>query len=558
MYDLLCVLFLVVVPAIFSSSLQPSVQLGQGLLKGKYETTLNNRKISSFLGIPYAEPPISKLRFEAPVAASKWSGILNATILPPECLQYSHMTYKYDFCQVTGSEDCLYLNVYTPKLFDGSEVKLMDVIVYIHPGAFMYFSSSYSSPTALLDRDVVFVTFNYRLGVLGFLSTGDHVVPGNNGLKDQILALQWVKKNIRTFGGDPDRVTIAGLDAGAASVHYHLLSPLSKGLFKSAISASGSALCPWAIAENVREKAAKIADELGCPTGDSKSMVDCLRNRPASSIVGFSKIFIPWLYNPFAPFGPVVEQNGPTAFISDSPLNIIKKGKVNNVPWLVSFTSDQGLYPAAELLGTKSYITEMEQSWEELLPHLLDFNYTVAHDRLAEVSKAIKDHYKINLQTAEGKKNFIQLFSDRLYLQGITHAAKLHAAQISSPVYMYKFSYPGRYSVSDTMTKFQPVERYGVCHGDDMIYLLPMPWFHLNNQDDIAMSILLRDIWVNFATKGKLDWSPVNDDLSKLLVLNIEGPDNLEQTVTKDYSQDEFWLSLNIKENIISNNRDEL
>lgn len=148
--------------------------------------------------------------------------------------------------KILGTEDCLYVNIYTPKI----HAKL-DVIVYIHGGAFMFGSGAIYQPHILLDKNVVYVTLNYRLGPLGraicnlrrerdkflwnwisgFLSTEDDVSPGNNGLKDQILALKWVKENIQYFGGNPNSITITGTSAGGASVHFHTLTKESRGIY---------------------------------------------------------------------------------------------------------------------------------------------------------------------------------------------------------------------------------------------------------------------------------------------------------------------------------------
>lgn len=162
----------------------------------------------------------------------------------------------------------------------------------IHGGGFTFGFGHIYGPDYIIDiPDVVVVTFNYRLGPLGFLTTGDSICPGNNGLKDQTLALEWVQRNIHAFGGDPNKVTIVGLSAGGASVHYHYLSELSEGLFKRGYSFSGSALCPWAFQRDGVEKTKRLAANLGCPNSDSKTMVKCLRRRPARKIVEQMKNF---------------------------------------------------------------------------------------------------------------------------------------------------------------------------------------------------------------------------------------------------------------------------
>ncbi|XP_024082889.1 esterase FE4-like isoform X2 [Cimex lectularius] len=321
------------------------VTVDQGVLRGREFATHGNRTVYAFQGVPYAKPPLGDHRFKEPVMASSWIGVYDATAFSDVCMQYSHPHYK-SAEPIEGSEDCLYLNVYTPEVPDVPGGRL-STIVMLHGGAFTFGSGNFVGAEFLLDHDVILVTVNYRLGPLGFLSTEDDVVPGNMGLKDQLLALKWVHRNIPSFGGDPTRITLAGMSAGAASVHYHLLSPKSRGYFHRAISMSGSALCPWAQTENAKEKTKRIAGNLGCPTTDSYTLIKCLRKRPAKKIVSQVKEFMPWLFYPFTPFGPTVEPQVPTAFIDEPPVDIILNRKANDVPWLISFDKDEGLYPGA-------------------------------------------------------------------------------------------------------------------------------------------------------------------------------------------------------------------
>ncbi|XP_049790858.1 esterase FE4-like [Schistocerca nitens] len=187
---------------------------------------------------------------------------------------------------VTNLLNSLEINVHKSPLPSVNSIHpKLDVVIFFHPGAFMFGGGDWYGPHYIMDRSVVLVTVNYRLNVLGFLSTLDEVLPGNNGLKDQVLALKWVKKNIATFGGNPDSVTIAGTSAGASSVQYHFLSPLSKGLFVRGISTSGTALCAWANAEGMREKAFRLGAAVGCDTDSSTMLIRCLRSRPAGQLV---------------------------------------------------------------------------------------------------------------------------------------------------------------------------------------------------------------------------------------------------------------------------------
>ena len=203
---------------------------------------------------------------------------------------------------------------------------------------------SYSRPDFLMDHEVVFVTFNYRLGVFGFLSTEDDVVPGNNGLKDQVLALEWVRDNVASFGGNPGSVTITGLSAGGASVQLHYFSPLSRGLFQRGFSQSGVGLNPFTIQEEPLMRAKKLGAAVGCPSSSTRGLVECLKQRPAKHILSKISSFFTYGFLPCIPFGPVVEKGGSRPFLATDPYILLKTGQVYDVPWVVSTTSHEGLF----------------------------------------------------------------------------------------------------------------------------------------------------------------------------------------------------------------------
>lgn len=214
-----------------------------------------------------------------------WTTELPTIADPPVCIQRD--PFRRDQTLV-GTEDCLYLNVYAP--LDHSPVHgPLPVMVFFHGGGFMCGSgiSAFYGPDFLLDHDVIFVGVNYRLGPLGFLSTGDTRAPGNFGLKDQQLALQWVQANVAQFGGDPRLVTIFGESAGGASVTYHMQAPRSQGLFARAISQSGTNLAPWSQPAHpgvAAQRAAKLAAIVGCETEAGSEMVECLRGVSAADL----------------------------------------------------------------------------------------------------------------------------------------------------------------------------------------------------------------------------------------------------------------------------------
>lgn len=189
---------------------------------------------------------------------------------------------------IEGVEDCLYANVYVPML-EEKDAPLMPVIIWIHEGAFQRGAGTYTKARYLMDRDVILVTFNYRLGLFGFLSTEDSVVSGNMGLKDQNLAIKWVVENIKRFGGDPKQISLFGASAGASSVHFHYLSKMSAGLFKNGVSFSGTALSPWAYDPKPMENTKRLAAVVNCTTDSSDAMVECLKKIPANGLAEGTK-----------------------------------------------------------------------------------------------------------------------------------------------------------------------------------------------------------------------------------------------------------------------------
>ncbi|KAL7646027.1 UNVERIFIED_CONTAM: hypothetical protein RMT77_002928 [Armadillidium vulgare] len=254
----------------------PLIQVKQGLVKGIKDKSLGEKEFYSYLGIPFAEPPEGKLRFKDPVPLESWDGILDGTKPPVSCLQGSLFNLP-NTLTVSGKEDCLRLNVYTKV--PNQQNKKLPVMVFIHGGAFVLGSANEYQPYILMNEDIVLVVIQYRVGIFGFLSTEDSVMPGNMGLKDQQLALKWVKGNIESFGGDSNSITIFGESAGGASVHYQVLSPGSKGLFNRAIIQSGTALCPWASNKNHRKFAIETGQEFNCSIDSgTEKYRECMQN----------------------------------------------------------------------------------------------------------------------------------------------------------------------------------------------------------------------------------------------------------------------------------------
>nr|ASM90852.1 putative juvenile hormone esterase 1 [Colaphellus bowringi] len=487
------------------------VRISDGSLRGKIWKTRNDRKFTGFTGIPYAKSPVGPLRFQPPVPIDPWDGTLNATEIHSVCPQrdvYRRTTI------IEGEEDCLYLNVYTPKLSRYEEDPL-PVMVFFHGGGWLAGggNSLWYGPDILLDRDIVLVVPNYRLGALGFLSTGDEVVSGNNGLKDQNLALKWTKKNIDKFGGDPESITIFGESAGGASSQYHLLSPLSRGLFKGAILQSGTPLCPWAFSENNEnlKNSQKLARSLNCPTEPTTEMVECLRKVDALTIIKQDEIFKVWDYDPMIPFKPSVEPKVEGAFLTDHPLNLIKSGQSMDVPVIAGLTTEDGGLKAAGYENV-NLVDEFDQKFDEIVPVSFGFDRIVKDT--AGITRNLRKFYFGNKKIDKSALGeIVNLYTDGWFLKGVDDTVRLQHKYYKSPVYYYLFGYRG----SASMTKiFNGGDKdYGVCHADDLQYLFPIGDGLFPDvtpsEDDKRIAKLLTTLWANFAKTGNP--SPEVNDL---------------------------------------------
>eukprot|EP00794_Sanderia_malayensis_P000223 gene227-838_t len=241
---------------------------GLGQCQGTQESTVAGN-VDVFKGIPFAKPPVGALRFQAPQDTT-WTGLFNATKFGHVCPQFETTVYKANM----GNEDCLTLNIYRPSNATGH----LPVMVWIHGGGYltgarMFYDSSILSTM----HNIIVVTINYRLGALGFLNIPGTDFKGNYGMLDQVHALRWVKKNVRSFGGDPGKVTIFGQSAGSSSVSLLTVSPLIKneGLFLRAISQSGVATSYWTVMKASHDKdGMKFVKLFGC--SEKSSLRACL------------------------------------------------------------------------------------------------------------------------------------------------------------------------------------------------------------------------------------------------------------------------------------------
>ncbi|GAB6029208.1 hypothetical protein CHUAL_004979 [Chamberlinius hualienensis] len=465
------------------SSANVIVTTANGDVRGTTTTSYSGRTFYAFRGIPYAQPPVGNLRFQPPLPAKNWSGTFNATENGDICIQWSG--------GVKGVEDCLFVYVYTPFL-PSSLTELLPVLVFIHGGGFAQGGPIYEwfPPHKFMDNDVVLAFIGYRLGPFGFLSTNDSASYGNYGLLDQVLALKWIQSNIESFGGDKSKVTIFGESAGGASVNYHQLSPASAGLFRAAISESGSSVCPWAFQKNTRFFADQLASSLKCPTNDTTNLVDCLKQKSAQDIViatnnfnGYSLLELP--------FVPCVEDEAGGRFLTKPPAVILAEGSFNKVPTISGINKDEG--DSTYSMTYQDYKVIDDNFYNNILPKLI-YNLTKYERNLINVSYAVKAEYfdKIDVSNqTQVVRTAIDFNSDPFFKSATDYTIRM-MSKYQVPAYMYSFEYIGGGSHNNYSGEGE------VSHGDELYYLFPGDPSYPSN-DQFISDHLVR-MWVNFAS----------------------------------------------------------
>ena len=329
--------FYVCLPLI--SSVTVSTQHGdiEGLVTSYPNASGPFKSVIKFLGIPFAAPPIGARRLKAPEPPKDWKpNVLQAKKHGNVCLQPEHRVQLIKFFDpnFSYSEDCLYLDVYSPNVNSSGPV-----LVYIPGGGYEVGTAVYYPGDILALHGVVIVVIQYRLGPFGFLTTGDSAAPGNFGMLDQVEALKWVNKNIENFGGDPSKVTIFGASAGGTSVTLHLLSPLSEGLFHQAIAESGVDLSTFAtqpVSYGLRF-AKELAQNLDCATSDHIAMVACIRSKKGEEIQNASALTDYQFYS-YLRWAPVVDDN----FLLDTTRSLREKQNFKKLKLMISFNSQEG------------------------------------------------------------------------------------------------------------------------------------------------------------------------------------------------------------------------
>ncbi|XP_043219104.1 acetylcholinesterase-like [Amphibalanus amphitrite] len=472
------------------------VRTNKGLVRGTRMTAATGRHVDAWLGIPFAKPPIGPLRFKHPQPMHSWAGIRDARHLPNSCWQTVD-DYFGDFegssmwnVNTPMSEDCLYLNVVVPR---PRPAHLAAVMVWIFGGGFYSGTSTLDvyDPRILASQEgVVLVSFQYRVASLGYLYMDTPAAPGNAGMFDQLMALQWVQDNIAAFGGNPHNVTLFGESAGAASINMHLVSPLSRSLFSQAILQSGSATNPWAVVDK-REAALRglrLAEAVKCNDTSASALLDCLRSTDPKTLVN-SEGFMAG-YCEFA-FVPVIDG----AFLVESPSASLTSGNFRKVNLLMGSNKDEGYFYLSYFLTEHFRLRDNPPVTHEMF---LDAVKQL-HPRLTPPARsAIAFEYTPwgNLTSSAHMRDAIdEMAGDRQFTCGVQQLAETYA-RAGADVYMYHFIQ--RSSAS-------PWPRYmGVLHGDEILFVFGVPLTKRKQykRREVELSCKMMRYWANFAKTG--------------------------------------------------------
>ena len=439
------------------------VKVEQGQLSG---TTGKQADVRVYRGIPFAAPPIGELRWKEPQPPAAWKGVREAKEFSHACWQtpYPATAVLYRSELPPLSEDCLYLNIWTAAK---SSKANLPVMVWIHGGGFTrgHASSRAYDGESLARKGVIVVTINYRLGIFGFFAHPEltaeskHHASGNYALLDQVAALQWVKKNIAAFGGDPGRVTIFGESAGSWAVNALMASPVAKGLFQRAIGESGGIFSAMPTLAESEKAGVALAKKLGV----EQNALKALRERPAEELLKASD-------------GEIARAIVDGWVLPQDARTIFSQGKQNDVPLIAGNNADEGTSLAPQAANTKAalFTAGVQQRYGNHAQEFLKI-YPAGSDE-------------------EAVHSFYAAYRDQVFGWEMRTWAAMQSRTGHQPAYLYYFSRrpPGPQS-----------NRFGAFHGAEIAYVFgsfvwPFPW----EDADKKLGETIEQYWVNFAITG--------------------------------------------------------
>uniref|UniRef100_A0A8C6VDG2 Carboxylesterase type B domain-containing protein n=1 Tax=Naja naja TaxID=35670 RepID=A0A8C6VDG2_NAJNA len=459
---LCCLLLLLPFPLASSSASNGDtvVITSSGPIKGKQFLT-----VTAYLGIPYAEPPLGKLRFQKPLPHQPWNQTLETTSFGNSCPQFlflDELEAEIWSPKTPLSEDCLSLNIWVPNPQPSSPVP---VLVWIHGGGYLGADFLYYPPVA----------------------------PGNLGLWDQQLALKWIKENAAAFGGDPSRVTIFGQSVGGASVNFHLLAPKSQDLFAQAVMQSGTANAFWAwrSPEEAKRISLEFVHLLGCSEDNNTSIGHCLQTKNVSEFIRHEiSLFHKLGFFLNFPFKPTVDGD----FLLGNPENLMEEGQIQLKPVLIGKNSDEG---GSTVHYIFSDVSDNLINQEQLLKgiQLLVPTEDATEDFVQTIALR---HSEGNHGPAQYRSALSHFFADRIIACPLIEAAG-NIRKTGSPVYAYLFTHRPSGSVW--------LEWIGASHGAEIPYVFGtlesiLPINQTHTEVEAKLSRKMMHYWAEFARTG--------------------------------------------------------
>lgn len=486
-----------------------------------------------YIGIPYAQPPTGNLRWKDPVPAKPWAPETYVAIpYQPGCPQKGCSDMNPAFvCPTKVLEDCLCLNIYTPLHANGSTPNI-PVLVYLHGGNFVHMSASaelFDGSVLSANGDIIVVTLDYRLGALGFLVTATSNTAdgakGNYGILDQRLALKWVKDNIQSFGGDPNKITLSGQSAGAQSTVIHMMAPESSQYFRSVILESSPFAIPYKTRVEALYLADLLADGLSCPRGN----LTCMASKTADEIATVqhtirSRPTSVKLLDFFEPLGPFVDGE----VVPYQPLEAMNRGILKDVPILIGTTSEE----------TRIYIYE---AWKKNLTIPMYSAALLATFGPRNIARVLEMYPPVHIKDTRedlqhASTDFIFSCSTRNFSRTALH---LNKNGVFNYVFDHAFSFDG-WGPNFTCCKGH------VCHGSDIPYMFQPHIQNITlNADEKVMADALGQYWSNFVKSGN-----PNDGGSTPPILKWPGYGNNTNFSALHFSTPRNYIVENVKQEL--------
>ncbi|XP_068155030.1 esterase B1-like [Drosophila tropicalis] len=522
-----------------------------GQVRGSKRISIYDVPYYSFEGIPYAQPPLGELRFRAPQPPKAWAGIRDCRNIKDKATQ---MHFLFDSTE--GTEDCLYLNVYTNNV---TPAKPRPVMVWIHGGGFQIGEASHAwhGPDYFIKEDVIFISIQFRLGPLGFLSlkSPELNVPGNAGLKDQLMALKWIKKNCSHFGGDPNCITVFGESAGGTSVNYLMLTDQAKGLFHRGILQSGCAVAPWAFNGDITHRAYRLAKASGYKGPDNdKDVLDYLLKAKATDLMYVAEHDLKVEERnakTYFLFGPSLEPyETADCMLPKQPIELLKNCWGNSIPMMAGNTSYEGLIFMPEVKFFPSVVKHVDIGTPFIPAELMATK--PSEQQITNWSTTIRNAYRT--EKLATPHNYMELCSMHYFVFPMMRVANARLSdENSAPLYIYRYDFDSEKMIYPYRIKRLGRGVKGVCHADDLAYLFAsMHAYRLPKESreyrNIERTIA---IWTQFAATGnpntqripEMDtWHPANKSDKVLKCLNIS--DDLKFIDMPEWPHLKIWESL--------------